>query len=308
MKESLKVVDRDKAGQIILRKINAEHIMVPAEAVMSIDGSTSTTGIGILRKIDGALYYSLALSREEGESPVQFKVRLKRFVYDVLLRNPTITTVYYEEPFLGHATAVANLMMLRTFVEELIVEYEPTFNYIKHGEINNMKWKRIFLAPEACPPSTELQKAAVRKKLVGYLPFLEEVTQDEIDAIAMGYASILEIQRGSQEELESKKKASAFKYEMTFIGAEDTDDMLQEFNDVYNGPKRSLENGIVLTDIAGKTNFDKKVYETMGTEDKVLIIKFSSNHHGNLILQYRIGHLAANFPYIYALVWRKNRK
>ena len=308
MRENLKVVDIDSTGNTILRAIKAEDITVSEKAIMGIDGATSTTGIAILRKSDGALYYCMALTREKDETPVQYKVRLKKFVYGILIRNPLIENVFYEEPFIGFAEAAKSLLMLRVFIEELVVEYDPIFNYLKHIEINNMKWKRLFLAPTTCPPGTELQKEAVRNKLLMFLPFLVEVTQDEIDATAMTYSALVEMHKGSPESLESKKKVSPFKYEMTFIGAEADEDMIEEFMELYTGPKKILENGIVLTDIKGTTNFEKAIYETMGHEDKVLILKFSSNKHGNLILQYRIGHLASSFPFLYAIIWRKNRK
>ena len=43
-------------------------------------------------------------------------------------------------------------------------------------------------------------------------------------------------------------------------------------------------------------------------DDKILIIKFSSKHHGNIVLEHRIGQLAAQYEYIYAIVWRVTRK
>ena len=84
--------------------------------------------------------------------------------------------------------------------------------------------------------------------------------------------------------------------------------MWVELFDVYKGPEILMQNGICLTEIDSKTNFEKHVYKTMGIDDKLLIIKFSSKHHANLVLQHRIGNLAAQFPYIYAIVWRKTRK
>ena len=81
-----------------------------------------------------------------------------------------------------------------------------------------------------------------------------------------------------------------------------------EFMDVYDGPSYLLENGISLTDIKGGKDFNKHIYAEMGNDDKVLIVKFDSNKHGNITLQYKIGHLAATFEYIYAIVWRKSRK
>lgn len=300
--------DRDTSGNIVMVKQEIEQIQVSDVSIISIDGSTTNTGLAVLREADGALLYSCAFSREKGESPVQYKVRLKRVVQSILKSNTLIETVYYEEPFIGYASAIANLMMLRTFVEEIVVENEPYFSYIKHAEINNKRWKKLFLAPDKCPTGTELEKAAVRKKLEGFMPFLSTVTQDEIDAIAMGFIATVQIRNGLGDELESKKKPHAFQYNIKFIGADEDDYMLMEFPDVYNGPSVLMENGIQLTECNRTENFDKHIYKNMGSEDKILIVKFSANKHGNIILQYKIGHLAATYENIYAIVWRKSRK
>lgn len=309
MKSIIRQPDRDLNGNIILTTKEIENVKVSDVCVMSIDGSTTNTGIAILREQDGALIYSCAFSREKkDETPVQYKVRLKRAVHQILMNNTLIETIYYEEPFIGYASAAPNLMMLRTFVEEIIVENEPILNYIKHSEINNKKWKKLFLAPDKCPTGTEAEKVAVRKKLEGYMPFLKEVTQDEIDAISMGFIATVQIRNGLADDLESKKKPRPFMYNVRFIGADEDDNMLMEFPDVYDGPGQLLENGMSLTVCKGTEDFDKHIYKAMGNEDKVLIIKFDSNKHGNLILQYKIGHLASTYEYIYAIVWRKSRK
>ena len=135
------------------------------------------------------------------------------------------------------------------------------------------------------------------------------MSQDEIDAIAMGFAACKFMVDGqSAEELESKKRVNKFQYNIQFLACEKDDNMWVELFDVYKGPEVLMQNGICLTEIDSKTNFDKHVYKTMGIDDKLLIVKFSSKHHANLVLQHRIGHLAAQFPYIYAIVWRKSRK
>lgn len=297
-------------GGIIMQEIPLEDIRVGNYAILAIDGSTSNSGLAILRESDGALMYSMCATRDSsGETPVHYKVRLKRQVTDILRRNKFIREVYYEEPVIANITAVANLFMLRTFIEEMIIENEPEFDYIKHYEISNMRWKKEFLAPAKIPQGTDNQKKAVREKIEMGLPFLNKVTQDEIDAICMGYVVCTYLKDGkSGEELQSKKKAHPFKYNITFIGAEQDDDMLVELWDVFKGPKKLMENGISFTEIDGKRNFEKHIYETMGDEDKLLIIKFSSKHHGNLALQHKIGNLTAQYPYIYALVWRVTRK
>lgn len=311
MKFTVRRPQQVQGGRIIMTECALEDIVVPQYAILSIDGSTTNSGLAILREYDGSLMYSMCATRDSsGETPVHYKIRLKRQVADILRRNKYIQQVYYEEPVIANITAVANLFMLRSFLEELIIENEPEFDYIKHYEVSNMRWKKEFLAPDKIPSGTDNQKKAVRDKLEGYLPFLNKVTQDEIDAIAMGWVATqyLRDDKGGGEALQSKKKPHAFKYNATFIGADKDDDMLTELWDVYSGPKKLLENGICFTEINGKTNFDKHIYEKMGEDDKLLIVKFSSKHHGNVILQYKIGNLAAQYDYVYALIWRASRK
>lgn len=307
MKVTLRKPDIDLNGKIVMQTISEDDLIVNTDAIMSIDGSTTNTGVGILRKSDGALFYSCSFAREDGETPVQYKVRLKKYINNILFRNRCIDKIYYEEPFIGYAEAAKNLLMLRTFIEELIVENEPHYDYITHIEVNNMRWKKLFLAPDKCPAGTDLQKAAVRKKLESFMPYLSVVSQDEIDAICMGFAATALI-HDEDDELKSKKKAHPFQYNIAFIGADCDDSMLTEFYDTYSGPKQLLQNGILLTEVGNTTNFDKFIYEKMGSDDKVLIVKFSSNHHGNLILKYKLGTLSVTYDYIYAIVWRKSRK
>jgi hypothetical protein len=311
MKFTVRRPQQIQDGSLVMMDCTLEDICVQQYAILSIDGSTSNSGLAIMRESDGALMYSMCATRDSnGETPVHYKIRLKRQVADILRRNKYITQVMYEEPVVANITAVANLFMLRAFMEELIIENEPEFDYLKYYEVPNMKWKKEFLAPDKIPSGSENQKKAVRAKLESGLPFLNKVTQDEIDAICMGYVACTYLKDGrGAEELESKKKVRPFKYNSLFIGANSDDDMLVEFADMYNGPKKLLENGISFTEIDGKTNFEKHIYQTMGQDDdKILIIKFSSKHHGNVILEHRIGNLSAQYDYIYAVVWRVTRK
>lgn len=301
----------DNAGNFKMEEVPVEQIVVSNYAIMSIDGSTRNSGIAIVRQFDGGLLYSISAARDTGENetPVQYKVRLKRVVKDILLRNKAIAEVYYEEPIIANISSVSNLFMLRTFIEELIVENEPTFDYIKHFEISNMRWKKEFLMPEKVPQGTEKQKAAVREKLEKALPFLNIVSQDEIDAICMGSVVIKAVQAGSSgEELQSKKKAKPFKFKVEFFGANSDEELLEDFWEMYSGPQSILENGVYLSELGSKSNFDKTIYERMGSDDKLLVLKFSSNYHGNVVLKYKIGGLAEQYKYIYAVVWRENRK
>lgn len=295
---------------IIMKDITLEDINVQQYAILAIDGSTSNSGLAIMRESDGALLYSMCATRDSsGETPVHYKIRLKRQVADILRRNKYIKEVYYEEPVISNITAVANLFMLRTFLEEMIIENEPEFDYIQHYEISNMRWKKEFLAPEKIPSGTENQKKAVRAKIEKGLPFLNKVTQDEIDAICMGFvACVNKIKGNDGKELQSKKKARPFKYNIEFIGSDTDDGMLTELYDIYKGPEKLLENGISFTEIDGRKNFEKHIYDTMSDEDKLLIIKFNTKYHGDIILKHKVGNLAAQYDNLYALVWRVTRK
>ena len=134
-----------QSGEIVLKEINLIDIQVQFYSVLCIDGSTSNTGLSIMRESDGALLYLLRAEREGDESPVRYKIRLKRTVEEILRRNRYISQIIYEEPVVANIASVKNLFMLRTFAEEIIIENEPEFDTIKHIEISNMRWKRIVL-------------------------------------------------------------------------------------------------------------------------------------------------------------------
>lgn len=303
----IKRVD-DIGNNKVLTPIESNNVIVYEEAALAIDASTTNTGIGIVRVSDGNPLYIFDIQREKDETHVQYKVRLKKFVCDLLLRNKLIKNIYYEEPFLGYANAALNLIMLKDFIGELIEENNPHFNYINYLEINNKKWKKLFLYPEKCPTSSELEKSKVREKALKLFPYLKDCSQDVIDAVSMGYIAVTKLRKGLEDDLLSKKKPRPFKYDIVFAGSDDDEALFEEFSSIYKGPVEILENGIVFDKLGSRANFEKRIYELMGDEDKVLILKFSSEHHGNIILQHKIGHLAATYPYLYAIVWRKRRK
>ena len=84
MKVTIRQPDIDLNGNIVMRQIGDNDISVGVDAIMAIDGSTTNTGVGILRKSDGALFYSCSFAREKDETPVQYKVRLKKFIHNIL--------------------------------------------------------------------------------------------------------------------------------------------------------------------------------------------------------------------------------
>lgn len=298
-------------GSVELKHVELNEVHIEQYCILSIDGSTTNSGLAILRETDGAIMYILSAKRENNETPVQYKVRLKRSVRALLLNNKLINQIYYEEPVVANISSVKNLFMLRTFIEEMIVEEEPTFNYLKCFEVANTKWKKLFLAPDKVPSGTDNQKKAVRVKLEMLLPFVKQVTQDEVDAICLGYvaAQLLKNNLSAGDELKSKKKPRAFKFSCDFVGGNNDDDALLELSENFSGPKKLLEKlEVYMTDLGNRESFDKHIYNAMGDDDKILIVKFPSKYHGDVVLKYRIGMLAQQFEYIYAAVWRNSRK
>lgn len=288
-----------------------EEIQIPNESIISIDGSTDNTGISLIANENREILYTLAIKREDSETPVQYKVKLKRFLTELLLSRRRITRSFYEEPFLQYAETAKVLMMLRTSVEEVIAENSPHLDYLKAVEVSNTKWKKIFLAPDTVPNGHNEQKKAVMNKLLAKYPWLKGITQDEADACGLGIASLSKVEGHFEEQLVSKKPAKPFKYEIRFIGADNDDCMFEELTysrKEWKIPEKVMENGIEVVDIDGRGLFDKKVYANMGSEDKLLILSFKPTTNGNIILKHNIGYLASTSERLYAVVWRKSRK
>ena len=309
MKVTVRAIRRDLSNRVVLAELSIDSIKVQDNCIMSIDGSTTNTGISIMRVSDSAVMYSISAKRDkEDETAVYYKIRLKKLVEKILNNNlKFITSVFYEEPIIQHVTAISNLMMLRTSVEEVLIEND--WRNIDYAEVPNMTWKRWFLQPDKVPNGTQAQKKAVFDRLVAYLPILNPITQDECDAICMGTYVIATLKKNGMDvsSVQANKKVKPFDFEVRFLGG-DTDDCLGDLFELYNGPQRLLENGLNMTELGRREKFEQCVYNAIGSEDKVAIVKFESQRHGNVVLQYKIGALAAQYEFIYAIVWRKHRK
>lgn len=285
--------------------------------VMSVDGSTTCTGISLIDKETGKLIVSMALIREKTgatkENRVQYKVKLKRVLTEMFMRNPNIVRVFYEEPLIKFAESAEALLMLRTSVQEIIAENEPQLNYINYKEVNNKLWKKLLLHPDKCPVGTELEKKAVKEKILESLPYMSECTQDELDSYGMGYVAVTQINNGEEESIYSKKKYPKFGYHIEFIGSDTDDEFVMLMDEMIRTggvkiPDKLIEHGIRLKEIGRHGKFEEYIFNTMAGDDVLLVLKFSSNHHGNIVLKYRIGHLSVGYKYIYAIIWRKSRK
>lgn len=305
-----RLVTMTDKNELDIVDVDLDKFDLTTDAVMAIDGSTTCTGIAFLEKEHGYLLGTMALKRSSGESQVRYKVEYKRFIAEIL-RKFKILNIFYEEPYIGFAESTKALFLLRSSIEELIVENEPEFDYIRYIEVNNKRWKKALLGEGNCPVGTELEKAAVKAEIVRQLPFMDKVTQDEIDATGIGFVAITRLQSGTEVDLASKKKAKPFKFNIEFIGADDEDEFYTQFFDQltdYKIPTSVLDNGMTMTKIPGSGIFDNYVYKYMGDSDKLLVLCFSVKHHANIILEHRISNLTANNKYIYAVIWRKTRK
>lgn len=278
--------------------------------VMAIDGSTTVTGIAFADRQTGSLAGTMAIIRDkETESKVRFKVGFKKVIKDILDKFE-IQNIYYEEPFIGYAEAAKALLMLRTSIEELIIESEPKYDYVVYKEVNNKKWKRLLLGDGNCPSNTELEKKAIREFVCKSLPFMDKVTQDEIDASGLVFVATTRLRGGSDEDLESSKKPTKFQYNIRFIGASDDEDMVEQLSeelDGYKVPEAVLSNGVKIVSVPGSGIFDNYIYKHMNGVDVLLVIGFSSKHHSNMAIRHRIGYLIPGNDRLYAVVWRKSR-
>lgn len=298
-------------GEIELQVIPKEEIVVPTYSLMGIDGATGNSGIAIVRESDAALLYLIDATRDKSvESPVRYKIMLKKEITELLRRNHYIHEVYYEQPIVGNVTAIPNLFMLRVFIEEMIIENEPEFNYLGNFEVNNTHWKKLLIGEEAkLPQQSDAQKAIVREYITSRIPVLSQCTQDCIDAFGLASVAAKNKQHGLDgKDLTPKKATRPFKYNSIFAAADDDEAILTEFQDLYNGPEKLIQNGVSIVYINKREKFDKAVYEAMGDDDRILIVRFDSSSHGNLILEHNIGSLAAQYEYLYAIIWRANRK
>ena len=296
-------------GEVVLQDSSLEKLNITDYATLGIDGSTTNTGVSIIRRIDGAQYASIAFTRDKkNETPVEYKVYWKRYMYDLLMRNRLINMLIYEEPFCGYATAAPNLFMLRSSMEELMVENRPDLDFITRIEVNNKRWKKNLITPEKVPADTELQKAKIKEKVLTIAPWMKDVTQDELDAYGLTYTSVNILRNGGLlSELESNKPVHKFKYNSQFLSADEDEGLYMNLLRQCEAPKSVIENGISIIELKRTDNFEKIIYRAMGDNDKLLVLKFKSDTHGDIVLEHRLGDMLVH-EYIYAIIWRVGRK
>ena len=299
------VMNRDKTW----RYVGIDDIKLDKACSLSIDASTDNTGLSIIG-YNNELMYLIGVKKEHNENPVAYKLEYKKLVRELLLKQVYIGNIWYEEHFVQFAASAKMLYMIRSTVEEILIEEKDTLSN-KYREVSNKKWKSLLLSmcgKGKCPVGSELEKTAVRECLLEVFPSLnsKEVTQDELDSLGLG---LVANQYGETIELESRKKASKFKFEVTFIGADSDEEFFEVFQDGKEYlPKRLLGQGLIFYELNNKEKFENAIYRQMIDEDSPLVMRFNSSKYGYVILQYNISEVAGSNDYIYAVVNRKNRK
>lgn len=301
----------------------------PTPVGIGIDGSSTNTGLGIMNKT-GGLLGTAALGRVKGEDYVQYKLSLHAELTKLLLGcKDKITHIWYEEPFVGYTNAAEVLMAIRTTVKEIIYQHEE-LKHIVYKEVNNKRWKKIFLEQHGSQlpaGGSQAEKKAIADilgiKLV-YDNFYDTrcaVTQDEMDASGLVYAGWYGEREGVK--LESKKPVHKFKFNTAFELFDATPDEVEQnialtlFDSAseYKIPNKVLDNGVTIKILSGRKLFDNIVYETMEDNDKLLVLVYEATKYANILLKYgaeqNIASQLHNFgegQTIAVYVWRKSRK
>lgn len=291
-------------------QINIEDIELDDSCIISIDASTDTTGVCIVRCYDSTPLYSISMKRGKGMSAIEYKIEFKQLIAKLILQNRSVyrhvKTIVQEEPFISAMKNTTSILLsLRTSVPELLVERKDLLSEFNYVEMNNKAWKKEFFKPDKLPNNSEQEKKMARIKLECMYNVYNNLTQDEVDAACMGIVSCWRIATGQK--IESKKPARKFTYDIEFIGSDSIEDVLETITDL-NIPSEVIKNGVSIISLPSNGNLDKKIYSEMGDEDKVLIFKMSKKTAGNLVLKYRLYDLANMYDNIYGVVWRKNRK
>lgn len=296
---------------------------------IGIDGSSTNTGVSIMTNA-GALVSTAAISRDDNEDFVLYKVNLQNVLTELLLNcKEKIANIWYEEPFIGYTKAAEVLMAIRTTVKEIIYTH-PELKHIKYIEVNNKRWKKIFL--EQHNSRLPAGGSAAEKKAIADVLGVKlihdnlydarcAVTQDEMDATGLVYAGWYSERENVK--LESKKQVHKFKFNIAFelfdaepaeVESNITLSLLDSAKE-YKVPAKVLDNGVTINILTGRKMFENIVYETMEDSDKLLIFIYPASKYANILIEYGIDqgiteqlNQFGEGQTIAAYIWRKTRK
>lgn len=293
------------------KTIDIKDILLTENSILAIDASTTCSGLCFIGIESGKPGYSLSLTRDKKQDAIEYKVEFKGIIKELLLGNRSIYKnvgiVVQEEPFISAMkTSSAVLMSLRTSIPELKVENKEYLENLEYHEINNKTWKKFVFKPDKCPSNTELEKSMARRKISTLYPIYKNLTQDEVDACGIAITSVDMLKK--QGRIKDKQRTSKFKYSIKFIQAQSLQEAIDDILEISDIPKTVIDNGISVVDLPSNGNLDKKIYEEMGEDDRLLVFEFTRKTAGNLILKYKLSYMSDDDGKIYALVWRENRK
>lgn len=310
-----------------------------AQLYLSIDCSSTNTGMAVIDDGSNSLIGTIAVGREDGEDYIAYRLRLKEVLKRFMEGNVRVLKqIYYEEPFIGYASAAEVLYALKITVKEIILENAPRFDKIAFLEVSNKKWKKIFLSPEKVAGNTDVEKKQVQRKIMQmfgscvmrgeYDKKTKQVadvlifTEDECDAIGLGIACKKVRKTGiDDEELLSKKPVRPFKYNVEFevmpnTEYEDADAWVYEnFSTIiqkYKIPDIVVDNGVKIERLKGTGNFEKHVMNTMGNNDMLVILEYNAAKYTDALIKNgrsdlcSIGYTKEDL--MLAFIWRKSRK
>lgn len=288
--------------------------------IMGIDGATKHTGVTLYNTTKREYSYTMALDNdingmhlnENVRRFVRYKMELKAILANLLVNNRQIAYVEYEEPVLSQPVAVPALFSLASTVEEIIVENEEVLKDLHFEIVGNKTWKKILLGDDMpSRSSSEEEKAAVRAYYCKLDKRFEKLSADMMDSMGLARAKDMEL-HGECKNIESKKKASPFKYIPLFIGTDD--DSFEEAIGVYNTcgkliPNKVRDNGYKMVTMDKAADFDQLVYDSMDGNDIALIVRTESSARGmgKIILRHGLVK-EKEYKYIYAIVMRAKRK
>ena len=294
---------------------------------LGIDGSSSNTGLGFITN-KGTLLGTGRVAKKSKEDQTEYRHKLKDELTSLLLAcKSKLTNVWYEEPFIGFASATPVLMAIKPIVKDILYENKE-LSSIVYKEVNNKRWKKIFLNAHNCklPIGTTAEKKAIASVLSPIFVYDNKerfeccVTQDEMDATGIVFAGWYSVKHNL--EIESKKAIKPFKYEIIFElydeSVEDTTSSLMfslsDVADIAEIPRKVLDNGIVMVTLDGRKSFDKLVYEHMNDEDKLLVFIYKASKYADKLFTEDAGKIVDSIngsgekQTIVAYIWRKNRK
>lgn len=261
--------------------------------ILALDGSTRRSGICVM-SVGGRMGFVCAAERG-GESVVEYKLALKKFL-DSVLRRFDIKHAAYEEPFIGYAGDVKGLYMIATILEEIAAESLAPLTVLG---VNNKRWKKQFLGRKL-EGGRELQKKQVFEKAVSIAPGLSSCKDDETDAFGLAFYLAQSVRDDAVSAMSSQGKPRKFAYNLTLCGGRISS---EEAVKIAGKP---YKDGVIITDIAQKRSFDAAVYALMQGKNAVLVLYFKSGRFGDIILEHEAGELAEKHEVLSAVVTRKS--